>query len=275
MTPDPICQDPLSTDRDFPAASASVTIQSGGQRLLGYLLMAQGAGPHPTVLLLHGFPGYERNLDLAHVVRRAGWNAVVFHYRGCWGSQGTYAFAHVLEDVHAALARLRALDASYRIDAGKIALVGHSLGGWAALMAAARDNEVFNVASIAGFNLGGLARQIDNTPKGLETTVQVLEAEGLEPLSTSAQALAKELAQHGATWDLIDCATHLAKKRVLLVAASEDAVAPPHVHHHPLAAALQTHTNAFLDVLIEADHGFSAKRIALSRVLLDWLSAAP
>ena len=33
--------------------------------------IAAGAGPHPTMLLLHGLPGNERNLDLAQAARRA------------------------------------------------------------------------------------------------------------------------------------------------------------------------------------------------------------
>ena len=56
-------------------------------------------------ILLHGFPGNERNLDLAQALRRAGWNAVFFHYRGSWGSDGDFSFGHVLEDVAAVVAR--------------------------------------------------------------------------------------------------------------------------------------------------------------------------
>ena len=41
-------------------------------RLLSVLYTAGGEGPHPTVLLLHGIPGCERNLDLAQALRRAG-----------------------------------------------------------------------------------------------------------------------------------------------------------------------------------------------------------
>ncbi|MDO8912512.1 MAG: hypothetical protein Q8N10_08825 [Phenylobacterium sp.] len=35
--------------------------------------------------------GNEKNLDLAQAVRRAGWNAVTFNYRGSWGSPGPSA----------------------------------------------------------------------------------------------------------------------------------------------------------------------------------------
>jgi hypothetical protein len=34
---------------------------------------------------LHGFPGNERNFDVAQALRRAGYAALVFHYRGSWG----------------------------------------------------------------------------------------------------------------------------------------------------------------------------------------------
>ncbi|MDY4105243.1 MAG: hypothetical protein SOY37_06675, partial [Oscillospiraceae bacterium] len=71
-------------------------------RLLSVLYTAAGEGLHPTVLLLHGIPGWERNLDLAQALRRAGFHVLVFHYSGSWGSDGTYSLAHVLEDSHTA-----------------------------------------------------------------------------------------------------------------------------------------------------------------------------
>ena len=36
------------------------------------IVLAAGAGTHPVVVFLHGYPGNERNLDLAQAVRRAG-----------------------------------------------------------------------------------------------------------------------------------------------------------------------------------------------------------
>ena len=61
-----------------------------------------------TVILLHGFPGNERNLDLAQAIRRSGWNAVFFHYRGAWGSGGVFSFEqsdHAFSGQRIALAR--------------------------------------------------------------------------------------------------------------------------------------------------------------------------
>ena len=60
-------------------------------KLLATLYSAGGEGPHPTVLLLHGIPGCEQNLDLAQAFRRAGFHVMTFHYSGSWGSSGNYS----------------------------------------------------------------------------------------------------------------------------------------------------------------------------------------
>src|SRR5579862_8666179 len=51
-----------------PASAEEIGIDSGGHRLNGLLYLPGGAGPHPVVIFLHGYPGNERNLDLAQAV---------------------------------------------------------------------------------------------------------------------------------------------------------------------------------------------------------------
>src|SRR5947199_301074 len=131
---------PLTSVSLYPPTLADVRIPSSGARMNGVLYLAQGKGPHPTVLVLHGFPGTEKNADLAQVVRRAGFNALIFHYRGAWGSEGNYSLSHVLEDVAAALRWLRqpAVADSYRANTRRLILVGQRLGGFAARPGAPR-----------------------------------------------------------------------------------------------------------------------------------------
>ena len=83
-----------------------VTFDSDGHRLVGTLYLARGEEPKPTALLLHGCPGFEKNLDLAAALRDRGWNALVFHYRGCWGSAGRYDLRTIPRDVTAAVGYL-------------------------------------------------------------------------------------------------------------------------------------------------------------------------
>ena len=112
-----------------------------GSRLNGIFYLPAGPGPHPVVVLLHGNPGNERNLDLAQALRRAGYATLYFNYRGSWGSGGTFSRTHAIEDVHAALQFVRSPLAAerYRADSTRVALVGHSMGGWLALLAASGD----------------------------------------------------------------------------------------------------------------------------------------
>ena len=84
-----------------------VTFDSDGHRLLGTLYLARGGAPKPTVLLLHGCPGLQQNADLAVALRDRGWNSLVFHYRGCWGSGGDYDLRTIPRDVRAAVDHLQ------------------------------------------------------------------------------------------------------------------------------------------------------------------------
>jgi len=65
-------------------------------------------------------------------MRRAGWNVLVPHYRGSWGSAGTFSFTNAIEDTQAAVQFLRDPENAkkYRTDASKIVVIGHSMGGF-------------------------------------------------------------------------------------------------------------------------------------------------
>ena len=123
-----------------------VYFESGGSRLLGTLFLGRGDEPKPTAVVMHGLPGIEKNHDLCHALRASGWNALVFHYRGSWGSGGDYRFETLPNDVGAALDYLSS-GVHDSVDARRMALVGHSMGGWAALMAGG-DERIFAVATI-------------------------------------------------------------------------------------------------------------------------------
>lgn len=117
-------------DARHPAANQQLLITSGG---LGM-----------NALLLHGLPGNEQNLDLAQAVRRAGWNVLTMHYRGGWGSPGNFGIAGAIEDGEAAMAFLKQPDngAKYDIDARRVVIGVHSLGGFVAALYAAAHPEL-------------------------------------------------------------------------------------------------------------------------------------
>jgi pimeloyl-ACP methyl ester carboxylesterase len=154
--------DDPAADAVHPAGIEAFVLPSHGSGMNAVMYTASGAGPHPTLLLLHGFPGNEQNLDLAQAARRAGWNVLTFHYRGSWGSGGSFSFLGAAADAHAALAFLEdpANAARFSIDTRRIAVAGHSMGGFLAADAAADDPRVLGLFLIDPWNLGADGRTL-------------------------------------------------------------------------------------------------------------------
>src|SRR3954463_5535825 len=120
-------------DKSSPAGSTELFIPSGNSLLAGLMYRPNGNEKHPTLLLLHGYPGNERSLDIAQVVRAHGWNVIYFDYRGSWGSQGKFSFRNCVEDVVNVVAFCKKYQDSLKIDTTNIVVFGHSMGGWICL----------------------------------------------------------------------------------------------------------------------------------------------
>lgn len=261
----PIYTDPPH-DHGHPAGMEVLHIPSGGVKINGVAYTAAGAGLHPVMVLMHGLPGNEKNLDLAQAVRRAGWTVVTFNYRGSWGSPGKFSFAGNLEDARAVLAYLRdsANAARLGIDPGRIVLAGHSMGGWVAAMTAERDPLLFGTILISAANMGG---------PGLRTREEAvaLMADNMESLAgVTAESMADEALAHRADFDWTPGARALARAP-LLVLTSDDGLAPA---ADALAAAVRG-GDKVTKVHVGTDHPWSGARIQLEQNVILWLKALP
>jgi hypothetical protein len=67
---------------DYPATSEEITITIGKDSIAAFGMFASGKEQKETVIVLHGPPGNERNLDLAYELRRNGRNVVYSNYPG-------------------------------------------------------------------------------------------------------------------------------------------------------------------------------------------------
>ena len=258
-------------DWDNPPALIELNFDSYGKRLNGILYQANGAGLHPTVVLLHGYPGNEKNLDLAQSMRRVGYNVLFFHYRGAWGSEGDFSFSNVVEDVGSAIDYLRKNATDIRVDAKRILIVGHSMGGFAALQGAARDEAVKCVAGIAPADVGLIADAAQANAEFAQSFST--GADQLKMLKGwSGQKVLAELKNNRDAFSLIDVASQLNGKSVLLIAGDKDSVIAPEVFHVPLVTAYKAQADiALTHNIIPGDHSFSWSRSELIDNVIDWM----
>jgi pimeloyl-ACP methyl ester carboxylesterase len=264
-----IAADPPA-DKSAPASMVQLSVPSHGENLLGVFYLAEGSGPHPTAIVMHGFPGYEQNLDIAQALRRAGWNVMAVHYRGSWGVKGTFSFAHVTEDADAEVAFLLdpAIQAKYRIDPNRIALVGHSMGGFAVASATAHNPHVAGVVMISAWNIAGPFATLPATAEDAAVAkfVQAQTKNDLAPLAgCTAETLGHEVFQNRTTLNFLSLASALASRPVTII-TSDDGLAPD---NDKLLSALEKAGDKHAKGLhIATDHSYSDHRIALQQAIL-------
>jgi pimeloyl-ACP methyl ester carboxylesterase len=267
---------PVAVDSMFPPAMHEFSFESGGSRLNALMYIANGPGPHPTVVLLHGYPGNERNLDLAQEMRRAGSNVLFFNYRGTWGSGGRFTVSHALEDVSEVLKLVRDRDwaAEHRSDPVQVALVGHSFGGFLGAITTAGDRGVSCFAFLAGANMGAAGMQVnsnENVRAALEGVFgSAMNADG-GPINGNAISVVDEFSAEADKYNVASWAPALATRPLLLVAGLRDESLRKSDHHDRVIAALRdAGAERLTELVFNDDHSFSATRVELARGLVDW-----
>jgi uncharacterized protein len=254
-------------DPAHPARMEVLHIPSAGVEINGVAYLASGPGSHPTLVICHGWPGNEKNLDLAQAVRRAGWNAVTFNYRGSWGSPGNFHFAQVPQDAQAVLAWLRTPEVASKlgVDVRRMAIAGHSMGGWATAQVAAADPALLGAILIAPADMGALGK----LPRAdlLQRT-----ARNAETLASSPEKMADELTARADAFMLARAAPGLAKLPVLVLTA-DDGLAS---RAEALVTAIRTQDRTRVQTQhFTTDHSWSDSRLALQSTIIDWLQALP
>jgi uncharacterized protein len=268
--PKAVISDPPK-DSDHPARMEPLQINSHGAMLNAVLYVAAGAGPHTTVVLLHGLPGNEQNLDLAQAIRRAGWNTLTLHFRGSWGSGGQYSLANCIEDSQAVVAFLHdpKVIQQYQLQPGRIVVIGHSLGGFLAAQLGANDPSLVGIGMFAAWDVA------HDGPIMAKLSRPKLDAEFADlpgrVIGATGRSLVDEAVAHAKDWSFDTFAPGLAKHRVLIVTAHDSG----RDSGLKLVATLKERGGTVTAVDIATDHPFSDSRIALETAVINWLSSLP
>lgn len=253
------------SDAIHPPQLVQTRYSSGGVEVPARWFIAAGAGPHPTMLLLHGFPGTELNLDLARAVQRAGWNVMAIHYRGVWGSPGQFSFNNTIEDTRAALAWLRQPARAGQVDTSRIVVMGHSMGGFDTVMVG-DDASVAGFITISAADIGGFLTPL-NTPEAREAARPEWE-EDLSFTNMTYDAMVNEGQANLQTWDWRRNAAEMAGRPILVIVSTDGLEEGGDMI---VTAVAQAGGPAPRRMKFETDHSYNDHRIALASAIVVWL----
>jgi uncharacterized protein len=266
-----------SAPASAPPSMRQMILPSHESMLLGVFYLAAGGEPHPTAIILHGFPGFEQNLDLAQTLRARGWNVLAMHYRGSWGVKGDFSFQHAAEDADTEVQFLLdpAHSQKYHVDTHRVIVIGHSMGGYMAASAVAHNPQVAGAVLISAWNIGTdyeSTRRTGSDPPSIETEAKGLASDNnLLPLSgTSGEALAREIYDHKQALNILNLAPAITPRPVLVV-TSNDGLGPT---DHAIAEALRKAGDARVsEQHWDTDHSYSDRRTDLANAILEWAQA--
>ena len=252
----------ITWDNSSPAGFIELAIPSGKSIMQGFIYKANGAQKHPTLLLLHGFPGNERNLDLAQAVRAHGWNVIYFNYRGSWGSQGQFSFKNCVKDVVNLVGFCKKYQDSLQIDTSNIVLFGHSMGGWVCLKALQELPSVKKGFALSTWNIYGEFKNI----KSEQQIIKKVKEEGGEifVLNTPTKAIYESVVNEPNYFNLAQEANALYDKQIIMLDENPN--------NNEMADAIKSSNKLYFDYEVwHTDHPFTNKRISLINKVLEFL----
>lgn len=266
------------------AKSEEITIDRYGIYLKGVFFLTPVTEKSPTVVLLNGFPGANKDvLGLGNLLSEAGINVLTFSYSGTGESEGLASFENKQKDIQAALEFVRLPEniARFRIDTSLIYLGGWCHGGGMALAYSVNHPEITTVFSIVGNDFGEFMREYVRNPE-MRLIVDEMMDKSVANGSTRFEkgALPKEMAEAGIEnmnpiFDIRQNARELARKDILLICGWDDQRVTVDQYMFPLYKELKKENARSLKIIALQDgHNFSRTRRALADEIAAWILTA-
>ncbi|MBI4669363.1 MAG: alpha/beta fold hydrolase [Elusimicrobia bacterium] len=241
----------------------SVTFKVKGEKRVGVRFAPENARKKcPALLMLHGFPGAEKNYDLARALAAKGWVCLAPNFRGSWGSHGYYSFSGILEDAGHFWNHLRRDPLT---DKNRMAVLGLSMGGWAALNFAGKlgTDTSSPKAVVAVVPMAGSTRWFHpGARKKLLEFSRILEIH-------SAQELWQDFKTALFRNDPLEDIDKISPIPLLLVHGTKDELVPYSLTQELFKRAKEP--KRFVTIK-GADHQFSEHRPQLIKTVIAWLT---
>ncbi len=147
---------------DVGVRSEEVTFANGDVVLAGQLILPRGAGPHPTVIFLHGSGSAPRGLfvSIGGYLAAHGIASLAYDKRGSGRSTGNWQTSTLVELADDAKAGIEFLRRRPEVDVTNIGLYGTSQGPWLSEIIASQDRGIRFIVSSSGGGLGGGVQEI-------------------------------------------------------------------------------------------------------------------
>lgn len=257
-----VAADSFTTTVEFPVQ---------GVTLRARIHVAQGPGPHPTIV---EFKGFQQGQGwVAPRAQAEGYNGVSLDFRGQNGSGGRYAPDYTIADAAALLAVLRTDRArrEWRVDPARLVVVGTSAGTLAALTTLADDAAVACGGAIVPFNWGAagmMARGDSGIRRQFEAIVAGVDPERVRPEG----GLVSRVADRAEAINVGAAAERLAGKVVFLAGARRDETAPLLLHFQPLVAtARRSGAVSVRDTIVDDTHNMPDTYQSVLDALYRWI----
>lgn len=248
--------DPIVENKKEKPASYPLIIPAGENRIVGRILIASGVKTKPTVVFLHGNPGFEKNEETGQILRRGGYNSVFFSYSGTWGNKGIFGYNKSINDVKAVIQYLTKNSKQLRVDSENIYLCGFSMGADIAILSSRELKAIKGIISIDPWN--GYYTLNQKTEDELDKYISNLEQRPCINIA-SGKAFVREII----TNEAMDLKAALNNSTIHIFSSKKNKYA--------FEKYCGQENNENLIVLSSVDHSFSDKRIALAKTIYEWL----
>lgn len=229
------------------------------------LLRPEGEEKCPLVVIFHGLPGTETNIDLAYALREAGYASLLPNYNGSWGSLGNYRIENIPGNIKAVLdlAFNEEFAGKWGIDTGRVCVAGHSLGGWSAFISPRIDSRIRGIIA--------LDPMVDPLLGGDPAEAEPFLKEMIVPLrGVSVGQLIEGLRWAAKEWLPLDAMEDLGDRFFMLLSAS----GPDGIAMGPalqLLDKVRTFNPGAEFWALNSDHGFTSCRPLMRELVLDFL----